>query len=280
MILTSNQIESFHQNGFLLLDNFFDQKELNDFRDAVTKIIRVNLLKASKDDHPEINTSDLVGKELHEGITALEKVDHGFIADVYDTISFIPQFLRITSKVEISQCINQLTDRDLNSPTYIDQSRCRIDQPFDPYNRMVPWHQEVVYYVPGSDFVQTWAPLIIDATIVNGTIQICPASHNEIAKQSYHEGEGDDYRYIVDEDVIKKYNPISLEMKLGQLLIFDSKLIHRSGKNESSQTRYSLVGINHNIANEQFTPPRFVVKNRDKIMNDYYKELQPSEQDI
>ena len=48
MILTSNQIESFHQNGFLLLDNFFDQKELNDFRDAVTKIIRVNLLKASK----------------------------------------------------------------------------------------------------------------------------------------------------------------------------------------------------------------------------------------
>jgi len=26
--------------------------------------------------------------------------------------------------------------------------------------------------------------------------------------------------------------------------------------------------------------PRFVVKNRDKIMNDYYKELQPSEQDI
>jgi ectoine hydroxylase-related dioxygenase (phytanoyl-CoA dioxygenase family) len=145
---------------------------------------------------------------------------------------------------------------------------------------MVPWHQEVVYYVPGSDFVQTWAPLIIDATIVNGTIQICPASHNEIAKQSYHEGEGDDYRYIVDEDVIKKYNPISLEMKLGQLLIFDSKLIHRSGKNESSQTRYSLVGINHNIVNEQFTPPRFVVKNRDKIMNDYYKELQPSEQDI
>ena len=63
-------------------------------------------------------------------------------------------------------------------------------------------------------------------------------------------------------------------MKLGQLLIFDSKLIHRSGKNESSQTRYSLVGINHNIVNEQFTPPRFVVKNRDKIMNDYYKELQ------
>ena len=143
MILTSNQIESFHQNGFLLLDNFFDQKELNDFRDAVTKIIRVNLLKASKDDHPEINTSDLVGKELHEGIAALEKVDHKFIADVYDTISFIPQFLRITSKVEISQCINQLTDRDLNSPTYIDQSRCRIDQPFDPYNRMVPWHQDL-----------------------------------------------------------------------------------------------------------------------------------------
>ena len=277
MTLNSDQIQSYKKNGYLILDDFFNQKELTDFKDAVIKIIHLSLVKASKDQHAKINPNDLVGKELHEGIAALEEVDHKFISDIYDTISSIPQFLRITSKVEISEYINQLTGRDLGSPTFIDQSKCRIDQPLDPYKRKVPWHQEMVYYVPGSDFVQTWAPLIVDATVSNGTIEICPGSHDEIAKQSYHEGEGDDYRYIVDDDVVKKYNPISVEMKLGQFMIFNAKLIHRSGTNESNKVRYSLVGINHNVANENFTAPKLVVKNRDEIMKAYYDELHLSE---
>ena len=261
------------------MDNFFDQKELNDFKDALIKTIHFGLVKASKDHHIKINPNDLVGKELHEGITALEQVDHKFISDIYDTICCTPQFLRITTKAEISQCINQLTGHDLDNPMYVDQSKCRIDQPLDPYKRKVPWHQEIVYYVPRSDFIQTWAPLIVDATVANGTIEICPGSHGEIAKQSYHEGEDDYYKYVVDDDVIKKYNPISVEMKLGQLLIFNSKLIHRSGNNQSNQVRYSLVGINHHISNENFIPQRFIVKNRDEIMNDYYNSLNLSDKD-
>ena len=279
MIINNKQIQSYKKNGYIILDDFFNQKELTDFKDAVIKIIHLSLVKASKDQHAKINPNDLVGKELHEWIAALEEVYHKFISDIYDTISSIPQFLRITSKVEISEYINQLTGRDLGSPTFIDQSKCRIDQPLDPYKRKVPWPQEMVYYVPGSDFVQTWAPLIVDASVSNGTIEICPCSHDEIAKQSYHEGEGDDYRYIVDDDIIKKYNPISIEMKLGQLLIFNSTLIHRSGNNQSNQTRYSLVGINHNISHENFIPPRFIVKNQDKIMNDYFNSLHLSDKD-
>ena len=279
MIINNKQIQSYKKNGYIILDDFFNQKELTDFKDAVIKIIHFGLVKASKDHHIKINPNDLVGKELHEGITALEQVDHKFISDIYDTICCTPQFLRITTKAEISQCINQLTGHDLDNPMYVDQSKCRIDQPLDPYKRKVPWHQEIVYYVPRSDFIQTWAPLVADASVANGTIEICPGSHSEIAKQSYHEGEGDDYRYIVDDDVIKKYNPISVEMKLGQLLIFNSKLIHRSGNNQSNQVRYSLVGINHHISNENFIPQRFIVKNRDEIINDYYNSLNLSDKD-
>ena len=126
MILSSEQIQLYKKNGYIIIDNFFDQKELTNFKDAIIKIIHLSLVKASKDHHIKINPNDLVGKELHEGITALEQVDHKFISDIYDTICFTPQFLRITSKDEISQCINQLTGHDLDSPTYIDQSKCRI----------------------------------------------------------------------------------------------------------------------------------------------------------
>ena len=46
MILSENQIESFHRNGFLLLDNFFSQSELKRFENVLKKIIKIQLNKA------------------------------------------------------------------------------------------------------------------------------------------------------------------------------------------------------------------------------------------
>ena len=48
MILSSHQIESFHKDGFLLLDNFFSEIELKIFENALKKIINNQLNKAKK----------------------------------------------------------------------------------------------------------------------------------------------------------------------------------------------------------------------------------------
>ena len=41
-----------------------------------------------------------------------------------------------------------------------------------------------------------------------------------------------------------------IEMKLGQLLIFSSRLVHKSGINVSNQVRYSIVNMYHNLDNK------------------------------
>lgn len=272
MILSNEQIKFYKNNGYLILDNFFPITELTEFRNALIHIVKLNLEKASKL-HQELIPADFLGKELDDGIIKLEEIDHQYVANVYDTIFQTPQFLRITAKKEIGQCINQLLSRDIDKPTYIDQSRCRIDPPLDPNKRTCGWHQEVFYYVPKSNFLQTWGPLIYNATKENGTVEVCPGSHNEgIAKQSNIE-EDVLYKFIVDETVIEKYQPISVEMKLGQLLIFDSKLIHKSGRNTSKQVRYSLVGINHNLDNEHFIPPKLIVERKEEKMTEYYSKV-------
>ena len=48
MILSSHQIESFHKDGFLILDNFFSEIELKRFDNALKKIINNQLNKAKK----------------------------------------------------------------------------------------------------------------------------------------------------------------------------------------------------------------------------------------
>ena len=65
-----------------------------------------------------------------------------------------------------------------------------------------------------------------------------------------------------------------MELKVGQLLIFNSKLIHRSGNNVSNQVRYSLVGINHTLDNEFFVPPRFTEIEKKEKFAEYYEESQ------
>ena len=68
-----------------------------------------------------------------------------------------------------------------------------------------------------------------------------------------------------------------MELKLGQLLIFNSKLVHRSGDNDSKKVRYSLVGINHNIDNEFFSPPRFIEVEQKEKFEKYYNSSMKNE---
>ena len=268
-MLTEEQTKSFADNGYVVLDNFFTKIELLEFRNMLTHVIR-KYLKDAKEKYPDRVIEDFEGKELDEGVNMLEELNHQYIADIYDTIYQTSQFLRITSKKEISQNINQIIGRELDDPLYIDQSRCRIDTPFDPHMKKCGWHQEVFYYVPKSEFVQIWAPLIHDATVENGAVEVCVGSHNKIAKQSNVKRENEKYPFIVDELDVLKYEKQVMEIKLGQLLIFSSKLIHRSGNNISKKVRYSLVGINHNLDNKFFSPPKFVEADRQEKFEKYY----------
>ena len=268
-MLTEEQTKSFADKGYIVLDNFFTKIELLEFRNMLTHVIR-KYLKDAKEKYPDRVIEDFEGKELDEGVNMLEELNHQYIADIYDTIYQTSQFLRITSKKEISQNINQIIGRELDDPLYIDQSRCRIDTPFDPHMKKCGWHQEVFYYVPKSEFVQIWAPLIHDATVENGAVEVCVGSHNKIAKQSNVKRENEKYPFIVDELDVLKYEKQVMEIKLGQLLIFSSKLIHRSGNNISKKVRYSLVGINHNLDNKFFSPPKFVEADRQEKFEKYY----------
>jgi len=272
MQLTEEQKNYFDVNGYLIIKNYFEQKELNDFKEMLRKLIQTALAKCSSID-PEIKVDLYDGKEFDEGLLKLESIDHNIISNIYDTIPYTSEFLRIISKDTTCMYINQLSNRDINTPLFATYNRCRLDLPKDD-RRNVKWHQEVFYSIPKSEFLQTWSPLIRDTTIENGSIEICPTSHkNGIADQSYDQNSNTPTPYTVKEKEIEKYHPIRTEMKLGDFMIFNSRLIHRSGVNSSKETRFSLVGMYHNTDLENFIPPK-VELTLPKISNlDYYNEF-------
>lgn len=266
-MITKEQYNSFWENGFLILDDFYSKYEMNEFSDQLagliyTKCINLGLLP------PPANTISI----FDEGIYLLENLDHEHVASLYDTIFQITSFFRICGKIETEHIINILLDRDKSAPLYGFTNRCRIDPPRDE-KRTYGWHQEVFYTIPKSSFIQTWAPLVRDTTILNGTIEICVGSHKEgIAKQTWKEKEGFATQIIVDPKIASRYEQKKIEMKLGSLLLFTGKTFHQSGQNTSDQIRYSLVGMYHDVSSSDFIAPKIIFNHRTQSQKEYYNE--------
>ena len=266
-MLSSEQIKFFHENGYIILENFLSQSELLDFKMQYEELIIAACHKA------KLSLSNYVKNMFDNAMMDIEKIDHDLIAEIYDMSSMMPAFLRIVSKKEIESIINQLLEQPENSALYCFSNRCRIDPPTDE-RRTYGWHQEVFYTIPESKFLQTWCPLIRDTTKENGTIWLCPKSHKTgVAKQDWIESDDRVLQIDVDEKLVQQFQPIQLEMKLGQLLIFDSRLFHKSGVNTSNEIRYSLVGMYHKTKHPTFYAPKQVFNYRKKSPKQYFDEV-------
>jgi len=265
MKIDKTQIELFNQNGYIIVDDFFNKQEISDFQTTLGKLIRSRLKK--------INKGDVIDNLFHDGLIELENYNHSFVADLYDTLSQTTDFKRLTTKKELSTLINKLMGRDLDDPLYTYTCRCRIDPPKDN-RRTYGWHQEVFYSIPNSRYLQTWAPLVDNASKENGTIEVCIGSHKQgIAPQSWNEVSGRAVQIIVDEDIADSFKQKIIEMKVGSLLVFDYRLFHRSGDNLSNRVRYSLVGMFHDATNPDFYSANINFGYKNKTPREYFDEI-------
>lgn len=238
MILSAQQIADFDRDGFLVLEGFLPMAELGWF-----------------------------SREFKE-LQALSFDP----AEQYDISAQLASFLRIVSNPEIAYTVKQLLPK--SGPLYCFTNRCLVAPPHDD-RRTYGWHQEVFYTIPNSRFIQSWAPLVEPSTRTNGTIEVCVGSHKAgIPKQDWIEGTGRATQIIVDPAVVAQYEQRAIEMRVGDLLLFDGRLFHRSGKNTSTRTRYSLVGMYHDAAHRGFRGPKPVFSYRGATPREYYLEHQ------
>jgi hypothetical protein len=209
-------------------------------------------------------------QELFEFAVALAGAGAAFSTDgeMYDCLAASPQFLRLAAKRDMQEIANELLGRPRAALLYGFTWRCRIDRPGATF-REYGWHQEVFYTVPHARFVQSWAPLLADATEEGGTIEVCPGSHRDgVARQAYVVAENHQAEYVVADEVVARYEARPIPVKLGDVLFFDPKLIHRSGlrraeaasaaqagHNRSRDTRYTMVGMYHDPFAPRFRVP-------------------------
>lgn len=105
-----------------------------------------------------------------------------------------------------------------------------------------PWHQDSFYFPfePARPVVGIWLA-VTEATLANGCLHVLPGSqtepvHKHVPDRRPNANHG--YFEIIDHDMSAS-EPVL--MAPGDLLVFDSHLMHRSTDNESSGIRAAMV---------------------------------------
>ncbi len=104
----------------------------------------------------------------------------------------------------------------------------------------LPWHQDSAYmpHTENDTHLTVWLPLV-DVQVENGALQFLPGSHTS-GLQSYHRVDGEAFAVPVLPPTSSHTDIDTLEMKKGDLLIFNNLVFHRSLFNRNETIRWSV----------------------------------------
>jgi ectoine hydroxylase-related dioxygenase (phytanoyl-CoA dioxygenase family) len=125
-----------------------------------------------------------------------------------------------------------------------------------------PWHQDGYYFPfdPPRPITGVWLA-VTEATLENGCLHVLPGSHREpVHDHVLDRRPNANYGYveIVDHDMSAA---VPMPMDPGDLLLFDSHLMHRSTDNQSSALRAAMV--------YHYAATGTVARNVDSPVNDF-----------
>lgn len=267
----------FYDNGYIVINNAFPLEDLFALQASLRNNIRRALDKYGLD-LPMVSQRSLK-EECDAGLIALRSLNPQYPSEVQGAVSRSPEYFRLCSSPTVMEAMRGLLGLSSGSPLYLTNNGVIFTNPNDSANKRssnieIGWHNDTFYTIPKSRFLQIWIPVLNDATDAIGTLQVCPGSHQVVmSKQTIHPEEQYDHRYQIGPEEVSKYNSVSVEVKLGAVLIFDGGLIHRSGINTSEHVRCTIIGMYHDASREDFYPLQIEYRYVSQTPEGYFYEV-------
>ncbi|MGM9506416.1 phytanoyl-CoA dioxygenase family protein [Larkinella sp. GY13] len=226
--LTNKQVESYHENGYLIIPGFINA-------DEVAKLYRV----AIEDEAIRKNSFDLDDKAGKKTKLALWFTPGN---DVYGLL---------TRSERMIDSVHKLLDG--KAPVCHFHSKLMQKEP--KVGGAWEWHQDYGYwYKNGYLFPDQMISVMVavtEATKENGCLQVIKKSHKMGRVEHGFSGEqvGASMQYV--EFALQTMELVYVKLKPGDLLFFHSNILHRSEANLSDTARWSLISA----YNRQTNPP-------------------------
>lgn len=229
--------------GFEILPDLIDKQLLSSLESEVKNLFKLNFRKVV----PELKgITELSNQEFFNWMRI---VDQNYPKELYEFCKLIKDSYA-GSRVYTSD-IMTVASGILGCPI----NTLLLDGPYFFINipskerLLYKWHTEVHYYPKRKKFVNLWIPLFGDRDETSGAMQILPYSHRSVF--SFVEYKGFSKResqeamsfqqFEVPTVEIQDFKPRTINVKRGEILLFDKNLVHRSVANISSQPVFTFV---------------------------------------
>lgn len=235
----------YSKEGYLVLKKVFNKKVISQIQSIVLENLKFHL-----------KNKKIKKNEIHKYLIKFRqknKKNFGVFFDSLQTISLGYNFL---SNERILKMISKLISVKKNCMTLTDLS-LRLDPPHDERNSL-GWHQDSSYFrqsSKGKNGAVLWIPLQ-KTTFDMGPLEILKESHKLgplNTRKKKISNKLNSAKRDIEEKFLKNYKHIvKRELDIGDGLVTNLDLIHRSGKNQSKMFRMSLIARYHNMLMKDF----------------------------
>lgn len=236
--LTTHEHDSFGNNGYVVLKNFYDyDQEIYPIVESIANIIG----EVASHNNVRLNYEKPLDF-LNDGMMQLINVDREFGAIVYDAIKQIPEFMALVSNKKNKLVLSELSPK-MKAGIAAAGYGIRIDFPSENKFKTF-WHQEFPAQLRSSQGVVFWTPLV-EISKKLGPVEICEGSHRDGYLEVINENtDGRKGAYSLklknESDLINKFKKVSPLTSPGDLILMDYYVLHQSGKNEHICPRWSM----------------------------------------
>ncbi|HEV7620858.1 MAG TPA: phytanoyl-CoA dioxygenase family protein [Flavisolibacter sp.] len=230
--LTSEQIQSYNNNGYIIVSKFLSDKE-------VSKLYRI----AIEDDAMSKHSFDLNDKTGKKTKLAL------WYTPGNDAYGLLTKSRRMVNSV------NQLID----GAARVCHFHSKLMQKEPKVGGAWEWHQDYGYWYKNEflfpDQMISVMIAITDASKENGCLQVIKGSHKMGRVEHGFAGEqvGASQHYV--DLALKTLELIYVELKAGDALYFHPNILHRSAANLSDNSRWSLISVYNRSSNIPYNEP-------------------------
>jgi hypothetical protein len=234
--LSDDDLKFFKENGFLHIKNYYDvDKDIVPLLRDIYQLI--NMVLADQNSSQKRACFSL--ENFDAGLIESLAKDRSFAGIIYDSVKKLPRFSALVNDFRHRDVASFLLNTDF--PGFALRGwGARMDHPKETYHK-TPLHQDYIAQLSSPRGIVFWSPLRRVSRSL-GPFVLYPGSHKAGIFPVKKGKKNDNYLKIKDSELIEsKYQPLSPEVELGDMIIIDYLLLHKSSPNTSEKTRWSMI---------------------------------------
>jgi phytanoyl-CoA hydroxylase len=217
-VITDKQIEFYHSQGYLGVENVLSDDEVNDLRRVTSEFVEKSRAVTEADD-----VFDLEPEHTPEN-PQIRRIKMPYKQHpVYDATVRHERILNI---------ISQLIGYGIRCNGH------KLNMKLDKLGSPVQWHQDWAFYPHTNDDLLAVGVAIDDMTTENGCLMVIPGSHKGKIYDHYQNGK---FVGAVTDPEFKPEGAVPIELKAGGISIHHVRMLHGSAINTSNGPRRLLL---------------------------------------